>query len=241
MTDSLLRLTDVYAGYGDAEVLHGLSLHVDTSEIVAVVGPNGAGKSTVFRTVFGLLTPTDGTVEHDGEVINGLSPPDLLRRGLAYVPQRRSTFPEMTVEENLEMSGYLQDDVAERIERVLDRFPVLREKRDDQANTLSGGQQQMMEMAGGLIMEPDLMLLDEPSAGLAPTIVDDVFERIRDLNDAGTTFLVIEQNAHRALSVADRGYVVERGDVAIEGDADELLADDEIQRLYLGGRGAEEA
>ena len=240
MTDPLLQLTDVYSGYGDAEVLHGVDLHVDASETVAVVGPNGAGKSTVFRTVFGLLTPTAGTVEYDGEVISGLSPPEVLRRGLAYVPQQRSTFPEMTVEENLEMSGYLKDDVDERIERVFERFPVLREKRHDRAETLSGGQQQMMEMAGGLIMEADLLLLDEPSAGLAPAIVDDVFERVRDLNDDGTTFLVIEQNAHRALRVADRGYVVERGTVAIEGEADELLADDEVQRLYLGGRGAEE-
>ncbi|PSQ40339.1 ABC transporter ATP-binding protein [Halobacteriales archaeon SW_12_71_31] len=240
MTDPLLQLTDVYSGYGDAEVLHGVDLHVDSSETVAVVGPNGAGKSTVFRTIFGLLTPTAGTVEYDGEVISGLSPPEVLRRGLAYVPQQRSTFPEMTVEENLEMSGYLKDDVDERIERVFERFPVLREKRHDRAETLSGGQQQMMEMAGGLIMEADLLLLDEPSAGLAPAIVDDVFERVRDLNDDGTTFLVIEQNAHRALRVADRGYVVERGTVAIEGEADELLADDEVQRLYLGGRGAEE-
>ncbi|PSQ39644.1 ABC transporter ATP-binding protein [Halobacteriales archaeon SW_5_70_135] len=240
MTDPLLQLTDVYSGYGDAEVLHGVDLRVDSSETVAVVGPNGAGKSTVFRTIFGLLTPTAGTVEYDGEVISGLSPPEVLRRGLAYVPQQRSTFPEMTVEENLEMSGYLKDDVDERIERVFERFPVLREKRHDRAETLSGGQQQMMEMAGGLIMEADLLLLDEPSAGLAPTIVDDVFERVRDLNDDGTTFLVIEQNAHRALRVADRGYVVERGTVAIEGEADELLADEEVQRLYLGGRGAEE-
>ncbi|PSQ56228.1 ABC transporter ATP-binding protein [Halobacteriales archaeon SW_7_71_33] len=240
MTDPLLQLTDVYSGYGDAEVLHGVDLHVDASETVAVVGPNGAGKSTVFRTIFGLLTPTAGTVEYDGEVISGLSPPEVLRRGLAYVPQQRSTFPEMTVEENLEMSGYLKDDVDERIERVFERFPVLREKRHDRAETLSGGQQQMMEMAGGLIMEADLLLLDEPSAGLAPAIVDDVFERVRDLNDDGTTFLVIEQNAHRALRVADRGYVVERGTVAIEGEADELLADEEVQRLYLGGRGAEE-
>lgn len=240
MTDPLLQLTDVYSGYGDAEVLHGVDLHVDSSETVAVVGPNGAGKSTVFRTIFGLLTPTAGTVEYDGEVISGLSPPDVLRRGLAYVPQQRSTFPEMTVEENLEMSGYLKDDVDERIERVFERFPVLREKRHDRAETLSGGQQQMMEMAGGLIMEADLLLLDEPSAGLAPAVVDDVFERVRDLNDDGTTFLVIEQNAHRALRVADRGYVVERGTVAIEGAADELLADEEVQRLYLGGRGAEE-
>ena len=240
MTDPLLQLTDVYSGYGDAEVLHGVDLRVDSSETVAVVGPNGAGKSTVFRTIFGLLTPTAGTVEYDGEVISGLSPPEVLRRGLAYVPQQRSTFPEMTVEENLEMSGYLKDDVDERIERVFERFPVLREKRHDRAETLSGGQQQMMEMAGGLIMEADLLLLDEPSAGLAPTIVDDVFERVRDLNDDGTTFLVIEQNAHRALRVADRGYVVERGTVAIEGEADELLADEEVQRLYLGGRGVEE-
>ena len=241
MPDPLLHLDDVYSGYGDAEILHGLSMHVDESEIVAVVGPNGAGKSTAFKTIFGLLEPTGGTVEYDGERIDGLEPPDVLQRGLSYVPQGRSTFPEMTVEENIEMSGYLLDDITEQKERVFDRFPILREKRDRKAKTLSGGQQQMMEMAGGLVMEPDMLMLDEPSVGLAPKIVDDVFERIHDLNDDGTTFLVIEQNAHLALEAADRGYVVERGTVAFDGPGEELLADGEVQRLYLGGHGESHA
>jgi branched-chain amino acid transport system ATP-binding protein len=241
MPNSLLRLDDVYSGYGDAEILHGLSMHVDESEIVAVVGPNGAGKSTTFKTIFGLLEPTAGTVEYDGERIDGLEPPEILQHGLSYVPQGRSTFPEMTVEENIEMSGYLLDDITEQKERVFDRFPILREKRDRKAKTLSGGQQQMMEMAGGLVMEPDMLMLDEPSVGLAPKIVDDVFERIHDLNDDGTTFLVIEQNAHLALEAADRGYVVERGTVAFDGPGEELLADGEVQRLYLGGHGESHA
>jgi branched-chain amino acid transport system ATP-binding protein len=231
----LLELRDVYSGYDGSEILHGIDMTVEPDEIVAVVGPNGAGKSTAFKTIFGLLTPTSGEVRFDGEIINGLEPQALLRRGLCYVPQGRSTFPELTVEKNLRMSAYLKDDIDDDLDRVYDRFPVLREKRGDKAKTLSGGQQQMLEMAGGLMMEPDLLLLDEPSLGLAPQITEGVFERIHALNDEGMAFLIIEQNARRALKAAGRGYVIDQGEIALEGDAGRLLADGEVQRLYLGG------
>lgn len=232
---SLLDATGLRAGYDGGEVLHGVDLAVERGEVVAVVGSNGAGKSTAFRTLFGLLDPDAGRVEFDGNDVTGADPDELLDRGLCYVPQGRSTFPEMTVAENLEMSGYPLDDPADRIERVYDRFPVLREKRAEKAKTLSGGQQQMLEMAGGLVMEPDLLLLDEPSLGLAPKIVDRVFDRIDALNADGTSFLLIEQNARRALEAADRGYVMDGGIVELAGPADELLADGEVRRLYLGG------
>lgn len=234
-TDGLLELRDVHSGYDGSEVLHGVDMTVDNSEIVAVVGPNGAGKSTAFKTIFGLLAPTTGQVRFEGDVINGADPPELLRQGLCYVPQGRSTFPELTVEKNLQMSAYLKDSIADDLERVYDRFPALREKRTDKAKTLSGGQQQMLEMAGGLMMDPDLLLLDEPSLGLAPQITEGVFDRIQSLNDDGMTFLIIEQNARRALRAAQRGYVIDQGEIALSGDADALLDDGEVQQLYLGG------
>lgn len=233
--EPLLELDDVYAGYDGSEVLHGIDMGVDRGEIIAIVGPNGAGKSTAFKTIFGLLEPTSGDVRFGGDRINGRQPDELLERGLCYVPQGRSTFPELTVEKNLKMSGYLKDDLGDDLARVYDRFPVLREKREDKAKTLSGGQQQMLEMAGGLIMEPDLLLLDEPSLGLAPKITAGVFDRIHALNDDGMTFLIIEQNARRALEAANRAYVVDQGEIALEGPGTQLLADGEVQRLYLGG------
>lgn len=233
--EPLLELDDVYAGYDGSEVLHGIDVAVEAGDIVAIVGPNGAGKSTAFKTIFGMLTPTSGEVRFDGKVIGGKQPPELLERGLCYVPQGRSTFPELTVEENLRMSAYLKDDIADDLDRVYSRFPVLREKQGDKAKTLSGGQQQMLEMAGGLMMEPDLLLLDEPSLGLAPKITEGVFDRIHTLNDDGMTFLIIEQNARRALEAARRGYVIDQGEIALEGPADEMLADGQVQRLYLGG------
>jgi ABC-type branched-subunit amino acid transport system ATPase component len=233
--DPLLELDGVYSGYDGSEVLHGIDMAVGAGDIVAVVGPNGAGKSTAFKTIFGMLSPTAGEVRLDGSVINGESPPALLERGLCYVPQGRSTFPELTVEKNLRMSAYLKDDVTDDLERVYGRFPVLREKRSDKAKTLSGGQQQMLEMAGGLMMDPELLLLDEPSLGLAPKITEGVFDRIATLNDEGMTFLIIEQNARRALEAAQRGYVIDQGEIALEGRASRLLDDGEVQQLYLGG------
>jgi len=233
--EAILEVKDLTKTFGGLIAVDGATFNIERGKITGLIGPNGAGKSTAFKTIFGLLTPTDGEIRFDGESINGLSPRALLRRGLCYVPQGRSTFPELTVEKNLRMSAYLKDDVADDLERVYGRFPALREKRGDKAKTLSGGQQQMLEMAGGLMMEPELLLLDEPSLGLAPQITEGVFERIHALNEEGMTFLIIEQNARRALKAAGRGYVIDQGEIALEGDADGLLADGEVQRLYLGG------
>ena len=236
MSDAILSAEGIYTGYDGSEVLHGVDLEVGRGEVVGVVGSNGAGKSTLFKAVFGVLDVYEGRVSYDGDDVTGAAPRDLLRRGMAYVPQGRSTFPEMSVEENLEMSAYLKDDVADALEAVYDRFPPLREKRADKAKTLSGGQQQMLEMGGALMMEPDLLLLDEPSMGLAPKITADIFERIASLNDEGVSFLVIEQNARRALRASDRAYVMDQGDVVLSGPSDELLENRDVERLYLGGR-----
>lgn len=231
-----LTANGIVSGYDGSEVLHGVDARVDRGEIVAVVGSNGAGKSTLFKTIFGLLDPTAGQVTYEGEDITGEPPRRLLGRGISYVPQGRSTFPEMTVEENLEMSAYLRSDFTDDLKQVYERFPPLAEKRLDKAKTLSGGQQQMLEMGGALIMNPDLLLLDEPSMGLAPMITADIFDRIHDLNREGISFLIIEQNARRALEAADRGYVMDQGQVVLSGSGDELLADGDVERLYLGGR-----
>ena len=238
---AFLAAEGIYSGYDGSEVLHGVDISVDKGEVVGVVGSNGAGKSTLFKAIFGLLEVYEGQVRYDGEEVTGSAPRDLLSQGMAYVPQGRSTFPEMTVEENLEMSAYLKDDVESALASVYERFPPLREKRGDKAKTLSGGQQQMLEMGGALMMEPDLLLLDEPSMGLAPKITTDIFDRIAQLNQEGVSFLVIEQNARRALDASDRAYVMDQGNVVLSGPSDELLDNRDVERLYLGGRPSDTA
>lgn len=233
---TVLAAEEIYSGYDGSEVLHGVDARVDRGEIVGVVGSNGAGKSTLFKTIFGLLEPTSGTVRYDGTDVTGATPRDLLSMGLAYVPQGRSTFPEMSVQENLEMSAYLKEDIRAALADVYDRFPPLAEKRHEKAKTLSGGQQQMLEMGGALMLDPETLLLDEPSMGLAPKITEEVFDRIRSLNDEGVSFLIIEQNARRALEVSDRAYVMDQGEVVLSGASEELLENRDIERLYLGGR-----
>jgi len=237
--DDYLAAEGIYSGYDGSEVLHGVDVRVGEGEVVGVVGSNGAGKSTLFKAIFGILDVYDGRVLYDGEEVTGAEPRALLRRGVAYVPQGRSTFPEMTVQENLEMSAYLKDNVEEALAAVFDRFPPLREKRADKAKTLSGGQQQMLEMGGALMMDPALLLLDEPSMGLAPKITADIFDRIASLNDEGVSFLVIEQNARRALEASDRSYVMDQGDVVLSGPSEQLLENRDVERLYLGGRPGE--
>jgi branched-chain amino acid transport system ATP-binding protein len=234
----LLVAESLTAGYGRFDILHGVSLKVDVHEIVSIIGPNGAGKSTAFKTLVGFLTPRSGRVVFNGEDITGLRPDILLRRGLAYVPQGRIVLPQMTVLENLEMGAYIERDparVAAALERVYAMFPILAERRKQSAGTMSGGEQQMVAIARALMTTPRLILLDEPSLGLSPKFVTLIFEKLVELRQAGYTLMVVEQNATRALAIADRGYVLELGRNRFEGVGPSLLADPEVKRLYLGG------
>jgi ABC-type branched-subunit amino acid transport system ATPase component len=234
----LLRAEEVSAGYGKMEILHGVSLAVRPGEMVSVIGPNGAGKSTAFKTIVGLLAPKSGRILFDGREITGLRPDQVLRLGLAYVPQGRIVFPQMTVLENLEMGAYVERDparVREALERVSTLFPILAERKSQKAGTMSGGEQQMVAIARALMTSPRLILLDEPSLGLSPKFVTLIFEKLTEMKRAGYTMMVVEQNAAKALSVADRGYVLELGRNRFEGTGQSLLTDPEVKRLYLGG------
>lgn len=234
----LLRADGIHAGYGKMEILHGVSLEVRPREMVSVIGPNGAGKSTAFKTIVGLLRPKSGRVLFDGADITGLPPYEVLRLGLAYVPQGRIVFPQMTVLENLEMGAYIESDparVREALEGVSALFPILAERRYQKAGTMSGGEQQMVAIGRALMTTPRLILLDEPSLGLSPKFVTLIFEKLLEMKRAGYTLMVVEQNAAKALSVADRGYVLELGRNRLEGTGGELLNDPEVKRLYLGG------
>ena len=238
LASPLLRAEDIVGGYGQMEILHGVSLDVRRGEMVCIIGPNGAGKSTVFKTIVGLLRPRSGKVVFDGREITGLRPDQVLRFGLAYVPQGRIVFPQMTVLENLEMGAYIESDparVAAALQRVYALFPILGERRDQKAGTMSGGEQQMVAIARALMTSPRLILLDEPSLGLSPKFVTLIYEKLTEMKHAGYTMLVVEQNAAKALSVTDRGYVLELGRNRFEGGGRALLADPEVKRLYLGG------
>lgn len=233
---ALLEATDVVSGYSDAQILHGVSMDVHEEEIVCIIGPNGAGKSTFMKAVFGLIGCWEGRVSYDGRNITNDSPDDITRAGMCYVPQTENVFPSLTVRENLEMGAYILDEVPEAaLEEVFARFPILDERQEQIAGTLSGGQQQMLAMGRGLMVDPGLMLIDEPSAGMAPHLVDEVFEKIRDINESGTAILMVEQNAREALRNADRGYVLDMGENRFVDDADDLLDNDEVAELYLGG------
>jgi ABC-type branched-subunit amino acid transport system ATPase component len=234
----LLTAYGITAGYGKLDILHDVSLHVGVGEIVSVIGPNGAGKSTTFKAIVGFLRPREGHVVFNGEDITGLRPDLVLRRGLAYVPQGRLVFPQMTVLENLEMGAYILDDrraVAAALETVYALFPVLHERRRQKAGTMSGGEQQMVAIGRALMTSPRLVLLDEPSLGLSPKFVTLIFDRLVEMKRAGYTLMLVEQNAARALAIADRGYVLELGRNRFEGVGTALLADPEVKRLYLGG------
>jgi ABC-type branched-subunit amino acid transport system ATPase component len=234
---ALLELSGIVAGYEEVEVLRGVTLAVRAGEIACIIGANGAGKSTLLRTVFGMVTPRQGTIRFAGQEIGGRPSTDVLRRGLGYVPQGRCNFPAMSVEENLEMGAYLRRDarVREDIEALLTRFPMLASKRRDPAGTLSGGQQQILEMAIAQLLHPRLLMVDEPSLGLDPRMVEVVFDTILAINRAGTTILMVEQNAKKALSVSHRGVVLELGRNRFEGTGQELLDNPEVRQHYLGG------
>ena len=235
---TLLAAESLTAGYGRMDILHDVSLTVNVNEIVSIIGPNGAGKSTAFKTIVGFLRPRAGRVLVNGEEISGLRPDLVLRRGLAYVPQGRIVFPQMTVLENLEMGAYIERDparIAAALEQVYALFPILAERRKQNAGTMSGGEQQMVAIARALMTTPRLILLDEPSLGLSPKFVTLIFEKLIALRQAGYTLMLVEQNATRALAVADRAYVLELGRNRFEGPGPRLLADPEVKRLYLGG------
>ena len=238
MISTLLRAEAMTAGYGKMPILHEVSLIIAPGELVAEIGPNGAGKSTTFKVIVGFLKPTQGRVLFDGDDITGLRPDQVLRRGLAYVPQGRIVFPQMTVLENLEMGGYTERNpvrIREALERVYALFPILAERRHQKAGTMSGGEQQMVAIGRALMTTPKLVLLDEPSLGLSPKYVSLIFEKLVEMKRAGYTLMLVEQNAAKALSVADRGYVLELGRNRFEGSGRTLLDDPEVKRLYLGG------
>ena len=238
MISTLLRAEAMTAGYGKMPILHEVSLIIAPGELVAVIGPNGAGKSTTFKVIVGFLKPTQGRVLFDGDDITGLRPDQVLRRGLAYVPQGRIVFPQMTVLENLEMGGYTERNpvrIREALERVYALFPILAERRHQKAGTMSGGEQQMVAIGRALMTTPKLVLLDEPSLGLSPKYVSLIFQKLVEMKRAGYTLMLVEQNAAKALSVADRGYVLELGRNRFEGSGRTLLDDPEVKRLYLGG------
>lgn len=262
---ALLDVADLYAGYGETEILHGVSLHVDPKEVVVIIGPNGAGKSTLAKAVIGILKPTKGTIRLRDYDITGRRPEELVNEGLAYVPQSKNIFPSLTVIENIEMGaitrrpGLLnragrtvfgrlrrgesppeveplsEDGFDARVEWILEVFPNLRSKLRSRAGSLSGGEQQMVAMGKALVLDPTLLILDEPSAGLAPRLVTLIFQKIVEINQRGAAILLVEQNAKRALAMSHRGYVLEMGRNRYEGKGEALLLDPEVGRLYLGG------
>jgi branched-chain amino acid transport system ATP-binding protein len=233
---AVLELSGVDSGYGEVQVLDDLSLHLDTGEIVCLIGPNGAGKSTVLRTAFGLLDPWTGSVRYHGREIGGMAPEDIVREGIGYVPQTENVFGSLSVEENLRMGGVSRESGLDRvIEELFDRFPILDGKRSAKGRTLSGGQRQVLAFARALVTEPDVLLIDEPSAGLAPNTAEEVFDNVLAVNEMDTAILMVEQNAKKGLSISDRGYVLDQGTVRFADDAGALLDDPKVSELYLGG------
>jgi branched-chain amino acid transport system ATP-binding protein len=242
--DIALSLDNVVSGYGRMTVLNGTTFDVRRGTITTVIGPNGAGKSTVFKAVFGLLPVTAGRIRFNGEDITGRSPRELLARGVCYVPQGRNIFPELSVRHNLELGGvatHAPDELERRVEAIMDRFPMLRQKAEAQASTLSGGQQKLLEIGRSLLLEPKLLLIDEPSIGLSPLLVRETFEILLALRDRGVTILMVEQNARSALQISDFGIVLELGRTRMQAPADELLADPRVGQLFLGGAMTEAA
>jgi branched-chain amino acid transport system ATP-binding protein len=238
LATDILALEDVVAGYGKMTILHGTTCTVARGAITTVIGPNGAGKSTMFKTIFGMLPARSGRVLFEGAEITNLAPRDLLARGISYVPQGRNIFPELSVRHNLELGAVMAPagfDLLGRMEAAMARFPVLRRKADQQASTLSGGEQKILEIARALLLEPKLMLVDEPSIGLSPIMVNELFAVLTEMRDRGITVLLIEQNAKRALEISDHGIVLEQGRMRIADTAAAILADPRFGQLFLGG------
>ncbi|MDB4444105.1 ABC transporter ATP-binding protein [bacterium] len=234
----MLDVNDLRVHYGGVEALKGISLSVKAGEVVSLVGGNGAGKSTTLRTISGLKRPTTGEIRFEGQRIDRVLPQDIVKQGIGHVPEGRNPFPYMTVLENLKLGAFLRndrDDINEDLERLFNHFPVLRERSGQQARTLSGGEQQMLVIARALMGKPTLLLMDEPSLGLAPVMVQEIGGIVLDINQGGTSILLVEQNARLALRLAQRGYVLETGGIVLEGDGQDLLESDHVRRAYLGG------
>ena len=232
----LLKAENIISGYGDMEVLHGVNLTVQQDEIVTIIGPNGAGKSTLMKTIFGLLKPTEGTIEFNGKNITSMAPDRIVRQGLAYVPQVENVFPSMTIQENLEMGAFiLGGDLRNRLQRVYELFPALTSRKRVRVGKMSGGERQMVAMGRALMLDPKLLLLDEPSAALAPNLTAMIFDQIVAINQEGVAILIVEQNAKESLKLSHRGCVMAAGVKCFEGSGPQLLENEDIGRLYLGG------
>lgn len=239
----MLELKNLFGGYGKITILNGTTFEIPEGTITTVIGPNGAGKSTVFKAIFGLLNIHSGEIRLNGEDVVGLTPKQLIAKGVTYVPQGRNVVPQLSVYHNLELGGITANDqkmVRDRIETVMDQFPMLREFRDRKAVELSGGQQKQLEVARALLLDPKLILIDEPSIGLSPNLVQEVFRTLQNLRDQGVTILMVEQNAKAALAMSDYGLVLELGQTRMHDKADVLLADPKVGRLFLGGHIDEE-
>jgi branched-chain amino acid transport system ATP-binding protein len=237
MTEPLLDVKDIHVFYGNIEAVKGMTFHVDRGEIVCLIGANGAGKTTTLRTVSGLLRPGEGAIFYEGQRIDLLPAHEVVGLGVAQSPEGRRIFPRMSVRENLDMGAFIRRDAAgqrEDMDRIMDLFPILKERARQAAGTLSGGEQQMLAMGRALMARPKLLLLDEPSMGLAPIVVQTIFDTIRDINDQGMTVLLVEQNAAQALSLAHRGYVIETGKIVLEDEARALLENEQVRKAYLG-------
>ncbi len=237
MTTTLLKITGLQVAYGGIKAVKGVDLHVNEGELVTLIGSNGAGKTTTMKAITGTLLPASGDIEYLGKSIKGKGAWDLVKDGLAMVPEGRGVFARMTIIENLQMGAYIRNDKAEiaaDMEKMFNIFPRLRERKDQLAGTMSGGEQQMLAMGRALMSRPKVLLLDEPSMGLSPIMVDKIFEVVRDVASQGVTILLVEQNASRALGIAHRGYVMESGIVTMNGDAKELLNDPRVRAAYLG-------
>jgi len=234
----MLKVNNLQVHYGAIHALQGVSFHLNKGEIVALIGSNGAGKSTLLNTISGILEVTEGEVSYLDEVITGVPPQDIVLKGIVQVPEGRKIFAAMTVLENLEMGAFSVDDksmISERVDEMFERFPLLKERKKQLGGTLSGGEQQMLAIARGLMAGPELILLDEPSMGLAPVLVEQTFDIIEEINNSGTSILLVEQNAQMALSIADRAYVLETGRIVLEGKAQEVMHDSMVIEAYLGG------
>lgn len=234
----MLKVNDLSVHYGVIQAVRGISLEVNEGEIVTLIGANGAGKTTALRTISGLVKPSSGTIEFEGKPIQKVSPQKIVTHGISQVPEGRHVFPGLTVQENLEMGAFLRKDnegIKKSFSEIYECFPILKERKIQDASTLSGGEQQMLAMGRALMSKPRLLLLDEPSMGLAPIFIKEIFNIIQEIQQQGTTVLLIEQNAKMALSIADRGYVIETGKIVLQGTGVELLASEEVKKAYLGG------